>query len=270
MPSAITALVLALRIVDHSYAAPPSSVATEINATAPPFVATVNTDFDIIRTTDPSAFACHIYAGRTEQQIWDKRVDDEPLILAYSFTVHFNDGTEIEIAVNPEFGSEQAARNEAMRYTTALGQLPGSLRAGIRRLGVHAGDESPHGGAGNVIIYAETATQRMGYDHLEETIFHEAVHAAWDEDHRLAPDWVAAQKADGGFLTAYGASIPDREDLPETALFAYALQHYPGRIPPADTDAIRNAVPHRLAYIDRILSTVPPVADLYDPSICQQ
>ena len=100
-------------------------------------------------------------------------------------------------------------------------------------------------------MYADRATQRESYDHLEESVFHEAVHASWDRQHRLAAGWKDAQMHDGGFLTRYGEQSPEREDLAETALFAYAIIVQPERLPPADTVTTLQAVPHRIEYIVR-------------------
>ena len=92
--------------------------------------------------------------------------------------------------------------------------------------------------------------------------FHEAVHASWDRDHAAAPDWLAAQQADGGFLTGYAEAAPEVEDLAETALFAFAILHHPKRFPPVDTADTRAAVPHRIAYFAGLL---PPGAPLIVP-----
>ena len=215
----------------------------------PPFGDTVGTVFDIIRKDDPSSFVCMRYQGRADRQIWDKRIDGEPFYRTFNFSAYFTDGTEISLLINPEFGSAEKAKAEAQHYTKALGQLPTSLREGIKRFSVHKGDQSSHAGTGQIVIYAETATQRESYLHLEETIFHEAVHASWDVEHSLSKEWIAAQKADGHFLTRYGQRSPDKEDLAETALFAYGVLHYPGRIFPVDTRDILASVPNRIAYI---------------------
>jgi hypothetical protein len=225
----------------------------------PPFSDTAGTVFDIIRTSDPSLFSCLEDAGRGERQIWDKRVDGEPIVNAFLFMSRYKDGTNIEIAINPEFGNVDDARAEAMRYAAPLGQLPTSLRRGIAKFSVHKGNEGFHAGTGQIVFYSEKADQRMTYDHLEESIFHESVHASWDAEHRLADGWIAAQQADGMFLTEYGRNSPDREDLAETALFAYAILHHPDRFPPADTEDTRRAVPNRIKYIEALLPPGQPV-----------
>ncbi|MES2664489.1 MAG: hypothetical protein V4712_00215 [Pseudomonadota bacterium] len=225
---------------------------------APPFGDTAGTVFDIITDTDPSAFVCLDPQGQGARQIWDKRVDGEPVVQAHLFAARYADGATIEIRVNPEFDAA-TARALADRFARPLGRLPGSLRAGIAAFSIHGGDQSFHAGTGQIVVYTARADQRASYAHLEESLFHEAVHASWDEDHRLAPGWRAAQAADGGFLTQYGADSPDREDLAETALFAFALLHHPDRLPPADTADTRRAVPNRIAYVAGLLPPGVPL-----------
>lgn len=225
----------------------------------PPFDSTAGTVFDIIQASDPSTFVCLQHTGRGERQIWDKRVDGEPVVNAFLFAANFNDGTKLEIAINPEFETLEAARKEAMRYANALGQLPTTLREGIKKFSVHKGDKGFHAGTGAIIVYAGKADNRLSYDHLEESLFHEAVHASWDAQHRKAPDWVNAQKADGRFLTKYGQKSPEREDLAETALFAYAILHYPDRFPPVDTQDTVDAVSNRIDYIKKLLPPGKPI-----------
>ena len=99
----------------------------------PPFGSTADTVFDIIQASDPSTFTCLTYIGREERQIWDKRVEDEPVVDTFVFVSQYSDGTTIQIALNPEFGTVEAAREEAMRYVKPLGQLPTVLRKGVRR-----------------------------------------------------------------------------------------------------------------------------------------
>ncbi len=215
----------------------------------PPYDDTVGTVFDIIKSSDATTFMCLKGLARAERQIWDKRVDGEPTVMAYLFQAHYSDGTNIEIAINPEFGSQEAAQTQALRFAKPLGRLPTLLRQGIDKFSLHKGDRGFHAGSGQVVFYSDAASQRESYDHLEESLFHEAVHASLDEAHRLAPGWVAAQQADGGFLTNYAARSPEREDLAETALFAFAILHFPDRFPPNDTDEVLKAIPHRYAYI---------------------
>jgi hypothetical protein len=226
----------------------------------PLFDSTADTVFDIIHETDPTTFSCLEYIGREERQIWDKRVNGEPIINTFVFVSQYSDGTSIQIALNPEFDTVETAREEALRYVNALGQLPTALRKGIRRLSIHKGRRGFHAGDEQIVMYAGMTDHRLSYNHLEESVFHESVHASWDAQHRLSTGWKNAQARDGQFLTKYGQKSPEREDLAETALFAYAILHHPGRIPPVDTEDTLRTVPHRIAYIKELL---PPGSPLH-------
>lgn len=159
----------------------------------------------------------------------------------------------------PVFGAQAKAEAEALRFANPLRQLPTLLRAGIHRFSVHMGQKGFHAGAGHVIVYSGTAGERASYNHLEESLFHESVHASLDKDHRVSDGWKRAQASDGRFLTSYAARAPEREDLAETALFAFAILHHPDRFPPADTEDAMRAVPHRIAYIKRLFPPGKPL-----------
>ena len=235
-----------------------------------PYDSTVDTVFDIIHTSDPNTFACLEYSGRGDRQIWDKRVDNEPIVNAFLFVARYDDGTSIEIAINPEYETKENAQAEALRFANPLGQLPTLLRAGIRRLSVHMGKEGFHAGTGQVVVYSGYADDRLRSNHLEESLFHESVHASLDEDHRLSGAWREAQVSDGRFLTSYAQKSPEREDLAETALFAYAIFHHPERFPPEDTADTMRAVPNRIEYIKRLFPPGQPIFhSIGDPEECR-
>lgn len=227
-------------------------------ASDPIFDATADTVFDIIRDTDPTEFVCLSYQGRATRQMWDKRRDNEFDLNTFLFHAHFTDMPPVEIVLNPEFETQENARTEALRYAARLGRLPLVVRHGIRLFGVHMGDETFHAGSGKIFVYSEMTDRRIGENHLEESLFHESVHATLDTQYRLSPVWVAAQEKDGAFLTRYAASSPQREDLAETALFAFALLRHPGRIPPVDSLDILRTVPARIDVVDMILNSGPP------------
>lgn len=104
-------------------------------ADEPPFDATADTVFDIIQTSDETQFLCLSDEGRAVRQMWDKRIDGESDLNVFLFTAHFRDGPPIDIILNPEFGTPEAARTEAERYTRALGQLPPSSGRGCASWG---------------------------------------------------------------------------------------------------------------------------------------
>ena len=167
--------------------------------------------------------------------------------------------TKIDMAMDEDFGSKERAEAEAMRYVSRLGKLPTSLRKGLHRMVVHQGDATAFGGDGCIILYSENASKRISTRDLEETIFHESIHASWDNDHADSKGWRAAQESDGQFVTDYARKRPDREDLAESALFAYTLVHHPERIPKEESERIRAAIPARIAYVKKLLPPDKPI-----------
>ena len=219
----LSALLVAPLGIDPSMADEQQYASLDWRNLPPVYSDTAGTVFDIIQVSDPGTFKCLEDLGRGDRQIWDKRINGEPVVNAFLFQASYTDGTSIEVAINPEFETFEVARSEALRYARPLGQLPTSLRSGIKRFSVHKGRKGYHAGTGQIVVYADTTDNRLGYDHLEESLFHEAVHASWDAEHRLAPAWIDAQKRDGRFLSKYARNSPEREDLAETALFAFAI-----------------------------------------------
>lgn len=179
---------------------------------------------------------------------------------AFLFAAHFTDGTRVDLAIDADFETADAARQEALRYTPRLGRLPTALRSGVDRLVVHRGgkDTTAFSDVGLIVLYSENATDRIGTHDLEETVFHESVHAAWDKLHRESAAWREAQASDGRFVTDYAARNVG-EDLAESALFAYTLTHHPERIPPADAARIREAIPARIEFVARLVPAGSPL-----------
>ncbi len=241
------------------------SVPSALAAASPPFGSTADTVFDIITADDPSSFACLSFEGRETRQMWDKRRDNEFDLNVFLFRAYFRDGPAIDIIVNPEFATRDRAEAEARRYTRPLGQLPMVLRQGIRQFGIHDGEPTYSAGPGKIFVYAGRTTLRISENHLEESLLHESVHASLDADHAAAPGWIAAQQADPGFVTAYAARHPEREDLAETALFAYAFLRHPDRFPPVDSADVRAIAPARLAYLSRVLDAQVPTGPVPEP-----
>ncbi len=221
----------------------------------------VGTDFDFLQDGDPDAFDRLEYRGEGLPEMPDKRGGSPLRQKAFMFVARFKDGTSVHLSIDADFGTEAEAREEALRYTPRLGKLPTSLRNGVERVVVHKGgrDTTAFSDVGLMVLYSENATRRIGTHDLEETVFHESVHAAWDRPHRESPRWLEAQKRDGRFATDYAAKNPEGEDLAESALFAYALIHHPERIPAADAARIRKAIPARIEFVARLLPPGKPL-----------
>ncbi len=222
----------------------------------------VGTDYDFIVETDPSTFVVLEDDGEGLREMPDKtRPGGELMGAAICFRARFDDGTSVRLHLDADFGTREAARAEAGKYLHPLGKLPTSLRRGVERLVVHASDEdaTAFSDVGLIVVYSSNASKRISTHDLEETIFHESVHAAWDEVHANSAAWLAAQESDGGFVTRYAQKNPRGEDLAESALFAYTLVHHPERFPPADAARIRAAIPARIAYVEELLPADRPI-----------
>lgn len=212
---------------------------------------------DLIRPGDPSAFECVADLGTGPGEFYDKVVDD----LVFDDSTHFfearyTDGSTVEIRIHSELLFDTSPLSQAERIALPIGLLPIELRAGIERVGFLDGDATAQadGGGEGIHVYQDNVTIREATNRFEETLFHESVHTSLDDTYATSSEWTAAQAADGEFLTEYAAEVPEREDLAETALYAWALEHHPDRVSTADADAWASKVPNRLAFISSILS----------------
>lgn len=220
----------------------------------------VGTDFDFVVESDPDTFVKLESKGQDRCEMPDKTSEAPLRQQAFVFVSHYSDGSRVHMAIDADFATEEKARKEAMRYVPRLGRLPTSLRGGVERLVVHKGgeDATAFSDVGLIVVYSDNATKRIGTHDLEETIFHESVHAAWDKQHEESAAWLEAQRLDGGFLTGY-AEENHSEDLAESALFAYTLLHHPERIPAAHAAKIRKAIPARISFVGALLPAGRPL-----------
>jgi hypothetical protein len=229
----------------------------------PPYPSSVvGTDFDFITESDPDTFVRLEVKGQGPAEMPDKSNRTAPLVQqAFLFVAHFTDGTRVNLAIDADFKTQDSARKEALRYTPRLGKLPTALRRGVDRVVVHKGGENvtAFSDVGLIVLYADNATKRIGTHDLEETVFHESVHAAWDKAHATSPEWKDAQKNDGRFVTDYARKNPKGEDLAESALFAYTLLHHPNRIPKEEAANIARAIPNRIAFVAKLLPKDKPL-----------
>jgi len=232
------------------------------NDNSPRFASSVvGTDFDFILDTDPSTFLCLEYKGQRTREMPDKTSKDALFQPAFVFMSYYDDGTSIDMALDIDFADETTAREEALRYVPRLGKLPTLLRQDIERLVIHKGnpDATAFSDIGLIVVYSDNATKRISTHDLEETIFHESVHASLDEPYAGSAAWLDAQASDSAFATNYASENPEGEDLAESALFAYTLIHHPERIPEDDATWLRNTIPARIAFIETLLPGDEPI-----------
>lgn len=216
----------------------------------PPYWGTIFLDPDIITEADPTSFESLVPAGRGDRWMFDRRENDWVFLRPFLFEARYDDGLTIEIQVNPEFGTVDAARVQAETYAPVIGRLPTGLRKDVETSWIHRGVQPFGGGNNNLLIHIGQAKQYAEDGILEETLVHEASHTSLDAEHANAVDWLAAQKADAEFISTYARDNPTREDIAESYLLYLALRHRRDRISDSLADTIVQTMPNRVAYFD--------------------
>lgn len=231
----------------------------------PPFRGTIFIDRDIITEADPTAFVSLAEKGRGERRMFDRRENRFITVEAFLFEAFFDDCLTIEVQVNPEFQTAEAARAEVMRFIHATGQLPTVLRRDVQTMWIHKGKKLFGGGNHNLLIHMGQLDEYVRGGILEETLMHEAAHSSLDRDHAGSAGWRAAQKADPLFISNYAKDHPTREDIAETFVPYFAVQFRRERIPAEMAKTILEAIPNRIEYLDAqmfemhpVISNVPP------------
>ena len=216
----------------------------------PPFSGTIYIDRDIITTSDPTTFQGASYAGQGLRTMFDRRVNSWINVNAYLFNTSFSDGLATEVQVNPEFASPAAAMAEAQKYGAVIGRLPTALRDDVQTIWIHKGTQPFGGGNHNLLIHTGQAALYDADGILEETLVHESSHTSLDAAHASAAGWLAAQSADGEFISTYARDNPTREDIAESFLPYLAVRYRSERISQSLADTILQTIPNRIDYFD--------------------
>ena len=226
---------------------------------APPFQGTAFIDPDLIVASDPSALRSLHYAGRDTRTMFDRRADAFVPTDAYLFNATFEGETVVEVQVNAEFGDPVLAERHAAFYARAIGQLPAGLRTRVETVWIHRGVMPFGGGNDNILVHSGKAAEYLRDGVLEEILMHEAAHTSLDPIHAAADAWLAAQDADGGFISDYARDHPGREDVAESFGPFFALRHRRERISRGMAETIQATMPNRIEYFDRLDLDMHPV-----------
>jgi hypothetical protein len=220
-------------------------------AEKPPYHGTIFIDPDIITKDDPSTFQELAGIGRSVRRMFDRRTDRMEEVNAHVFRAKYRDAEKtIDVCVNPEFGSEEAARVHALKFATEVGRLPKCLRRDVDEIWIHGGHQLFGGGNRSLLIHVEQSDEYERDGILEETLVHEACHTSLDDPHATAADWLTAQKQDAGFISNYARDNPLREDIAESFLPWLALRHRRERISSEMAASIEAAMPARIRYFN--------------------
>lgn len=216
----------------------------------PPFSGTIFLDPDIILPSDPTTYVGLEYTGQADRVMFDRRPAAFVTYNAFLFNASYLGGQMIEMQVNPEFETEDAAREQALKFAPVIGRLPRSLLRDVETVWIHKGNNLFGGGNKNLLIHTGQADDYIREGILEETLVHEASHTSLDADHASTEGWLAAQVKDPEFITTYARDNPTREDIAETFLVWLAVRYRADRISESLKETIEESVPNRLAYFD--------------------
>ena len=240
-------------------------VATAAPAMAKPIYpnSVVSNDLEFIASSDASAFACLRFEDRRTAEMPDRRKDGLMAKQTYIFMAHYTDGTSVGLWAHQDFKTKQRALTSVKPVAEAVGKLPTFMRKTLDHVVIHVGDETAFGESEGhfFVLYSENIKTRIRNHDLEETVFHESVHATLDKRYANSSKWKKAQKADGDFITKYAKRLPKKEDLAESGLFAWTMIMHPGRLPAKIEARARKIMPSRIAFFEELFLSRPMFED---------
>jgi hypothetical protein len=241
----------------------PNNFEPTINSPLPFWSGTATSpDFkDVIKNTDPTTFTPMLTDAGQEirYNIFDRRINSFINLNVYLFNAEYSDsGLKIEIQVNPEFSSQDTAREHAEKYAIVIGRLPKALRRYVETVWIHDGKQPFGGGNHNLLIHIEQGNEYIDNEILEEIIFHEACHTSLDGLYANDPNWINSQKKDNTYISTYAKDFPEREDLAESFLAYFAVTYRKDRISTSSYDKIISTIPNRINFFDSLNLDMSP------------
>jgi len=194
------------------------------------------------------------FTGNASRELVDKRTDELVDHNAFVFRVYYADDTTIEILASSAFPSREQAAHYANMLLRPVGQLPPEMRQRLSHIVVLQGNETAfaeHEGH-FFVVYSENMDFRSSNHDLEETVFHESVHATLDEIYLESEEWLNAQRLDDIFITKYAQRNPYKEDMAESALFVYTYLMNPDRLPPYVANWVEKMMPNRVEFFKKM------------------
>lgn len=213
----------------------------------------VSNDIDFILDTDPDEFTSLAFIGLEDKEMpgnGSNLFDEDTFV----FEATFSNGKVVGIWCHSSFLTLEAAQEYADKLCPRLGKLPFVQRDMLDHVCINVGNQTAFAETQGhfFVLYSENMDDRISTHDLEETVFHESVHASIQDIYENDTAWTNAQAADPSFVTYYAQSYPQLEDMPESALFAYTLITFPGRLD-ADIEAwLLENIPNRLAFFEDI------------------
>lgn len=227
---------------------------------------------NIITESDPTTFKELKYKkikkikGIDERTLKSGAKDFYAKYKAHVFTAIYEDNDPINIQVNYEIKSKEAAEGQAYKFSKAFGQLPKFLRKDIKIITIHEGHNRARAWNKEISVF----TNAYGED-IEELLIHEAAHITidWDKKNKtvgllnFSNKWKSLQAKDNEYISEYASYIIRNkwrlEDVPESILAWYYVRCKSDRISKENYNKIIKAIPNRLKYFDQQNYDMHPV-----------
>lgn len=225
----------------------------------------VSNDIDFILGSDEDEFSSLTFIGLDDKEmpssISNELFDED----TYVFEATFSDGETIEIWCHSTFPTQEDAQEYADKVCPRLGKLPTFQRNMLDHVVVHFGDAGAFAEIEGqfIILYSDNIDARISTNDLEETIFHESVHASYQFMYQNDNIWTGAQSSDPTFVTNYAQDNPQVEDMAESALFAYTFLAHPGRLSEEIENWLEENIPNRLDFFRYIYQFNSTTTDEY-------
>ena len=217
---------------------------------------------DVIKNTDPTTFTPTTLTDAGQEiryNIFDRRINSFINLNVYLFNAEYSDsGLKIEIQVNPEFSSQDIAREHAKKYAIVIGRLPKALRRYVETVWIHDGKQPFGSGNNNLLIHIEQGKEYIDNEILEEIIFHEACHTSLDGLYANDTEWINSQKKDNAYISTYAKDFPEREDIAESFLAYFAVTYRKYHITSNTYDKIISTIPNRINFFDSLNLDMSP------------
>jgi len=181
----------------------------------------VSNDIDFILDDDPDEFESLIFVGRSNKEMpGDPNGGGLFDTNTFVFESNYVDGGTLEIWCHSSFETEEAARVYANKLCPRLGKLPRFQRNLLNHVVIHNGDSGAFAEIEGqfFILYSDNMDQRISTNDLEETVFHESVHASYQFMYQNDPSWLNAQTADPTFVTDYAENNVMVEDMADNPI----------------------------------------------------
>jgi hypothetical protein len=222
----------------------------------------------VITEEDPSSYKKVDFTGITTAKMYDRDANDNqgdwvyPEV--YMYKLSYDDNIESEIRIRKKDFSQQEADQTAARYGHKMGQLPACLRRGVHYINILKSDALFGGNNWEKSIEITIGKTSEDYErvgNMEETLFHEATHAALDNNYRN-DDWTASRDADGKFVSKYAYDNPNREDISESFLCYVGARFKAPRIYESDMQKLNAYMPERMVFFEQFDNDMYPIVRL--------